>query len=109
MTKRAPTLSIKDLSKAVENAVKVATEKHKVQFSPELRVGPGTIIGRQLLQADTDIKRAKEIASDIMQHVTSAAGATTSFAATRFEAVVLVRTEDGTTVGMVPQEPFLEF
>ncbi len=92
MATRPPTISIKDISKAVEHAVKVAGEKHQVQFSPEFRLGPGTIMGRQLLQADIALKQAEQIATEITQQVTSgAAGAApAALAATHLEPAVLV-------------------
>jgi|GEM_PF-6130297 len=104
MANRPPTLSTKDLSKAVENAVKAATEKHKVQFAPDFRIGPGTIIGRQLLQADIGLKQAEQIATEITQHITAGEGAVTALAKTRFEPAVLIR-PGGTTCGMIPCEP----
>lgn len=73
MAQHPATISIKEVSKAVEQAVKVAGEKHKVQFASGLRFGPGTIMGRQLLQADIPINRAEQIAGEITQQVPGAA------------------------------------
>ena len=73
MAQHPATISIKEVSKAVEQAVKVASEKHKVKFSPDLRFGPGTIMGRQLLQADITISQAEQIAGEITQQVPGAA------------------------------------
>ena len=67
--------------------MKATTEKHKVQFSPDFRIGPGTIIGRQLLQADIGLKQAEQIATDITQHITTGEGAVTALAKTRFEPI----------------------
>lgn len=69
---KPPTLSIKELSQAVDHAVKIATQKHKVEFAPEFRINPGTIIGRQLLQADIKVSQAQQIATDITQHLSNA-------------------------------------
>jgi hypothetical protein len=69
MAQRPATISITEVSKAVEQAVKVASEKHKVQFGPEFRIGPGTIMGRRLLEADIQIKRAEQIATEITQQL----------------------------------------
>lgn len=69
---KPPTLSIKELSQAVDQAVKIASQKHKVEFAPEFRINPGTIIGRQLLQADIKVSQAQQIATDITQHLTNA-------------------------------------
>ena len=73
MVSRPPTISIKNLATVVEQAVKIASQSHNVNFSPEFRIGPGTIMGRQLLQAEIELKRAEKIASDITQQVTSGA------------------------------------
>jgi len=73
MAQRPATISIKEVSKAVEQAVKVASDKHKVQFASGFRFGPGTIMGRQLLQADIPINRAEQIAGEITQQVPGAA------------------------------------
>jgi len=81
MAQRPATISIKEVSKAVEHAVKIASEKHKVQFASGFRFGPGTIMGRQLLQADIAINKAEQIATEITQQVPGA---------TQFEASVWV-------------------
>jgi hypothetical protein len=69
---RPPTLSIKELSQAVDHAVKIASQKHKVEFAPEFRINPGTIIGRQLLKADITVNQAQQLATDIAQHLSTA-------------------------------------
>ena len=89
MPNRPATISIKDISKAVENAVKIAGDKHKVQFSPEFRLGPGTIMGRQLLQANIGLQQAEQIATEITQQVTSGAAAP-ALGVTQLEPAVLV-------------------
>lgn len=97
-TTRALTLSAKDISKAVDNAVKLVGEKHKVKFAPEFRVGPGTIMGRQLLSAEVGLNQAEQIATEIAQqaaqhagqHVGVGAGAG-AIARPQLEPVVLIR------------------
>lgn len=95
---RAQTLSSKDITKAVDAAVKLAGEKHKVKFAPEFRIGPGTIMGRQLLSADVAVHQAEQIATEIAhqasQHAVQAFGAGAGTAAIprpQLEPVVLVR------------------
>jgi hypothetical protein len=100
MARRPPTIAISDLSKAVEQAVKVATEKHKVQFLAEFRIGPGTIIGRQLLTADIGLKQAEQIATEIAEHVTTKVESAAAIAANQFEPAVLIK-GGGTTCGMI--------
>lgn len=90
MANRPPTISIKDLSNAVDKAVKVASDKHKVQFGPDFRIGPGTILGRQLLQAETSLKQAEQIATEITQQATAGGPAAQAFAGGHFEPTVLV-------------------
>lgn len=69
MAERPRTISISEVSKAVEHAVKTASEKHKVEFGSGLRFGPGTIMGRQLLKADIAINQAEQIATEITRQV----------------------------------------
>ena len=106
MADRAPAIPVNELSKAVERAVSAAMQKHGVQFAPEFRLGPGTIIGRQLLQADMDIKKAEQIATEITQHITQGTSATLS--KSRLQPAVLI-TPGGVTCGMIPPEPEWEF
>ena len=67
--KRPQALAVKDLSQAVEKAVRLVSDKHKVKFSPEFHVGP-IIMGRQLLQAEIGTGQAEQIATEITQHLT---------------------------------------
>jgi len=106
MAQRPPTISVSEVSKAVELAVKAASEKHKVQFASGFRFGPGTIMGRQLLQADIGIKQAEQIATEISQHVAGAAGAA-ALQGTRLEPGVFAGR--GIIIcGFWPPEPFWE-
>jgi hypothetical protein len=98
MDKNPPTISIKDLSKAVEHAVKIASAKHNVQFSPEFRIGPGGIMGRQLMEPEIGSKQAEQIATEITQHVATAAAAT--LGATPLDPVVLIG-RFGVVCGMI--------
>jgi hypothetical protein len=68
-TDKALTLSAKDIAKAVDAAVKLAAEKHKVQINTEFRIGPGTIMGRLLAQANVNLQQAEQIAAEITNHV----------------------------------------
>lgn len=86
---KPPTLSIKELSQAVDHAVKIASQKHKVEFAPEFRISPGTIIGRQVLQADIKVNQAQQIATDIAQHLSDAkVGSTAAAGSLPFEPAV---------------------
>lgn len=108
MAQRPPTISIREVSKAVEHAVKVASEKHKVQFSPAFRLGPGTIMGRQILQADIGLKQAEQVAAEITQHVAGGGvGAAPTLGTIPLEPAVLVR--PGIIIcGFWPPEPTWE-
>jgi hypothetical protein len=80
MSNRPPTISIKEIASAVEKAVKVASEKHKVKFAPELTINPGLIMGRWLLE-DIKLSQAELIAGEIAQSATAGfagAGAATA-------------------------------
>jgi hypothetical protein len=90
-TNRAQTISAKDVAKAVDGAVKLVSEKHKVKFAPEFHIGPGTIMGRQLLSAEVGLKQAEQIATEIAGHAGQQAGAGAALARPQFEPVVLIR------------------
>src|SRR5215468_9948104 len=93
-TNRATTLSAKDISKAVDQAVKLVGDKHKVKFAPEFRIGPGTIMGRQLLTAELGLNQAEQIAAEIAQQASQHAGQQVGAAAVarpQLEPVVLIR------------------
>jgi hypothetical protein len=91
-TNRAFTISPKDIAKAVDSAVKLASEKHKVQFAPEFHIGPGTIMGRILQTADVGIKQAEQIASEITSHAGQQHGISAeALARPVFEPAVLIR------------------
>src|ERR1700741_3583966 len=72
MANRALSISAKDVAKAVDSAVKAVADKHKVKFAPEFRIGPGTIIGRQLLQAEVNLQQAEQIATELTQRAAAA-------------------------------------
>lgn len=88
--KRPQALAVKDLSHAVEKAVKLVGDKHKVKFGPEFHVGP-IIMGRQLLQAEISTSQAEQLATEITQHLTQGAMTGAGFANLQFEPTVLVR------------------
>ena len=93
-TKRALTISAKDIAKAVDGAIKLVGEKHKVKFAPEFHIGPGTIMGRQLLAAEVSLTQAEQIAAEIASHAGQHAGAGAGAAALtrpQFEPAVLIR------------------
>ena len=97
-TNRATTLSAKDISKAVDQAVKLVGDKHKVKFAPEFRIGPGTIMGRQLLTAELGLNQAEQIAAEIAQQASQhagqqvgAGGGAAALARPQLEPVVLIR------------------
>lgn len=71
---RALTIAAKDIAKAVDSAVKLVGDKHKVKFAPEFHIGPGTIMGR-ILQGEIGLKQAEQIAAEITQHAATGAGA----------------------------------
>jgi hypothetical protein len=113
-TNRALTLSAKDVSKAVDNAVKLVSEKHKVKFASEFRIGPGTIMGRQLLAANVSLQQAEQFASELAQQAAqhagqqvAAGGGAAALARPQFEPVVLIR-KDLILCGFYPG-PIVDF
>jgi hypothetical protein len=84
---RALSISAKEVAKAVDSAVKTVADKHKVTFSPDFRIGGGTIIGRQLLKADVSLQQAEQIAAEITK---AASGGPALAARPQLEPAVLV-------------------
>jgi hypothetical protein len=64
-THRPLVLSVKDMAQAVENAVRLVAARHNVAFTPELKIYPGLIIGRQIRQANLTFQQAEQIATEI--------------------------------------------
>jgi hypothetical protein len=81
--KRPATISVKNLSTAVERAVSVVQQKNKVQFASGLLIGP-TIAGKQL-KAVTEIAQAEQVAASLTQELSGVAGLSGA------ESAVLVR------------------
>lgn len=94
-TNRPQVIAAKDISKAVDQAVKLAARKHKVKFEPEFHIGPGIIMGRYLLGSSGEIKQAERLAAEITQHVNGQGGAAKGarVAPRQFEPAVLVRND----------------
>ena len=71
--KRPATISLKNLSSAVEQAAKTATEKNQAQFSPGLHIGP-TILGKIIRPPVKEFAQAEKLAAEITQHVSAGGG-----------------------------------
>jgi hypothetical protein len=76
---RAATISIAQLSSAVNQAVKTAETKHKIQFEgTTVQYVPNwQILGRILREATVDFGQAQQFANDVAQaanHVAAAGG-----------------------------------
>lgn len=90
-TSKALTLSAKDIAKAVDSAVKLAQDTHKVQFNTEFHIAPGMIMGRILAKADLGAAQAEQIATDITNHVQQHGFAAAAVARPQLEPAVLIR------------------
>jgi len=88
---RPQVIAAKDVSMAVDHAVKLATEKHKVKFGPDFSIGPGTIMGRYLLESATALNQAEQLAMEITQHVNGQGAARAAGIAPHYEPAVLIR------------------
>jgi hypothetical protein len=66
------TISAKHLASAVDQAVKTASQRHNLQFSPAFSIN-GIINGRQLLQAAADLNALRQAATDIAHEAGRAA------------------------------------
>ena len=68
------TVSLKNLSSAVDQAVKTISDK-KIHFEPGIQIGPGNICGK-ILRELTDLKAAEDAAAHITSQLSGgAAGA----------------------------------
>ena len=65
------TLSIKQLSSAVDGAVKAALDRHKMKTNNQFIINPGTLAG-PLLDVTTDLKVAQQIADEVTKQVQQA-------------------------------------
>ncbi len=64
-------ISLKQLSPAVDQAVKAALERHKARATNGFAINPGIIAG-PILDAAVDFKVAQQIATEITQQVQKA-------------------------------------
>ena len=71
-SQKADTLHIKDLSAAVDKAIKAVSDKHKVQFEPGFTLNPTIINGRILREALQDFNAVQAMANEITQQVGAA-------------------------------------
>jgi hypothetical protein len=93
-THRPLTLSVKDLAQAVEKAVQLVAARHNVAFTPELKIYPGLIIGRQIRQANITFQQAEQIATeitDLLAQETAASGDRVALSALSPEPIVVVK------------------
>ncbi|MEA2715848.1 MAG: hypothetical protein QOI56_459 [Actinomycetota bacterium] len=72
---KAASISLDALSGAVEKAVSEVLGGHNLQASKGLAFGPGTLIGRQLRGAVTDVATIERAAADMTAHVQKTLGA----------------------------------
>ena len=71
-SKRPASISVKNLSAAVERAVKVVEQKNKAQFASGLFLGP--IIAGKQLAAVTEIAQAERVADALTQELAGQPG-----------------------------------
>lgn len=85
--KRPASISIKNLSAAVEKAARLAAEKNHAQFAAGIHIGP-IITGK--VARPQDFAHAEQLASDLATHVASGDGALAAIRGS-LEPAVLVR------------------
>ena len=90
-SKRPATISVKELSAAVDHAVKVVSEKNKVQFASGLHIGP-TISGKTV-RGIKEIAQAEAVASQLTHEISGGGkkGGSGSLAGAPLEPAVLLR------------------
>jgi hypothetical protein len=71
---KALSISVDELSQAVERAVADVMGKHKLQAAAGLAFGPGTVIGRQLRGQVSEIQAVERAAADVTAEVQKAVG-----------------------------------
>ncbi|MFN2606673.1 MAG: hypothetical protein ABR511_02065 [Acidimicrobiales bacterium] len=71
---KAASLSVSELSSAVDKAVADVLGKHNMEAVPGLAFGPNTVIGRQLRAGVTDVKAVQQAASDLTAQVQESLG-----------------------------------
>jgi hypothetical protein len=83
------TVSLKNLSSAVDQAVKTISDK-KIQFEPGVHIGPGNICGKVAREL-IDLKTAEGLATQITTHLSGggAAAGTSALQLSHPEPVVL--------------------
>ncbi len=70
---RPRSITAKELTGAVEDAVRRVQYRHKIEFESGIRIGPGLIIGRQIRDR-VNLDQAEEIAAQITEGLTTAGG-----------------------------------
>lgn len=66
---RAESIAVEKLSSAVQAAVREVSAKHGLKVGNNLVFKPGMLIGRQVLEAITDLKAAEAMAAELAAHV----------------------------------------
>jgi hypothetical protein len=69
---KAESIAVDKLSAAVAEAVRDVSSKHGVEMGKALIFKPGTLIGRQLRGAISDLDTAQQIAADVAAQVQKA-------------------------------------
>ena len=69
MGKRAESIAVDELSRAVDDAVREVSAKHGLRVGNNLVFKPGLLIGRQVLEAIDDLQTAQRLAADVASQV----------------------------------------
>ena len=102
----ANSISAKQLAAAVDQAVKAAAERHKLQFEPQFTVN-GIINGRMLREAaNLQLPAIRQAAAEIAQQASAAHDAPGAALKLKLEPAVLVG-RDYILCGFFPPQPVL--
>jgi hypothetical protein len=105
MASKPATVSLKQLTGSVDQAVKAALQRHQVKSTVPFILNPGILAG-PILDPATDIKVAQQIANDITAQVQSAqAGGQGALGAQPLESGVLI-TRNHIICGFYPFPPW---
>jgi hypothetical protein len=72
MAKRAESIAVDKLSRAVDDAVREVSAKHGLKMGDNLVFKPGLLIGRQVLEKISDLDAAQKLAADVASQVQKA-------------------------------------
>lgn len=72
LARKAESIAVDKLASAVDAAVHEVSARHGLKMGENLVFKPGMLIGRQVLEAISDIEAAQKLATDVASHLQKA-------------------------------------